>query len=103
VLICRWLGGLNSKVRTSYQGDHALFIGGEALEILEIAQVLSQMADLLETQDANPFRVRAYRNAARFVDSHAVVMRGPRVAPSAPVNRCERCLFVLGIIVNHKS
>ncbi len=45
------------------------------MENLEIAQVLSQMADLLEIQDANPFRVRAYRNAARFVDGHAEPMR----------------------------
>ena len=45
------------------------------MENLEIAKVLSQMADLLEIQDANPFRVRAYRNAARFVDGHAKPMR----------------------------
>ena len=45
------------------------------MENLEIAKVLSQMADLLEIQDANPFRVRAYRNAARFVDGHATPMR----------------------------
>jgi DNA polymerase (family 10) len=45
------------------------------MENLEIARVLSQMADLLEIQDANPFRVRAYRNAARFVDSYATPMR----------------------------
>ena len=42
------------------------------MENLEIAKVLSQMADLLEIQDANPFRVRAYRNAARLVDGHAM-------------------------------
>ena len=45
------------------------------MENLEIAKVLSQMADLLEIQDANPFRVRAYRNAARFVDGYAKPMR----------------------------
>ena len=45
------------------------------MENLEIARKLSQMADLLEIQDANPFRVRAYRNAARFVDDHATPMR----------------------------
>jgi DNA polymerase (family 10) len=45
------------------------------MENLEISRVLSQMADLLEIQDANPFRVRAYRNAARFVDSYATPMR----------------------------
>ena len=45
------------------------------MENLEIARVLSQMGDLLEIQNANPFRVRAYRNAARFVDGHATPMR----------------------------
>jgi DNA polymerase (family 10) len=45
------------------------------MENLEIARVLSQMGDLLEIQDANPFRVRAYRNAARFIDGHATPMR----------------------------
>lgn len=35
-----------------------------------IADVLDQVADLLEFQDANPFRVRAYRNAARTVRDH---------------------------------
>lgn len=36
----------------------------------EIATALDQIADLLEFQDANPFRVRAYRNAARRVTDH---------------------------------
>ncbi len=33
----------------------------------DIAVLLDRMADLLEIQNANPFRVRAYRNAARTV------------------------------------
>lgn len=33
----------------------------------EIAKGLDDIADLLELQDANPFRVRAYRNAARVI------------------------------------
>lgn len=33
----------------------------------EIAKVLEQIADLLEGQDANPYRVRAYRNGAATV------------------------------------
>ncbi len=33
----------------------------------EIAAVFSQIADLLEFQNANPFRVRAYRNGARKI------------------------------------
>lgn len=34
----------------------------------EIADKFNQLADLLEIEDANPFRVRAYRNAARIID-----------------------------------
>lgn len=33
-----------------------------------ITRRLAEAADLLEIQDANPFRVRAYRNAARTVE-----------------------------------
>lgn len=33
----------------------------------QIANVLDEIADLLEIEDANPFRVRAYRNGARTV------------------------------------
>ncbi|ABM36139.1 DNA polymerase/3'-5' exonuclease PolX [Polaromonas naphthalenivorans] len=33
----------------------------------EIAAVLNEIADLLDIQEANPFRIRAYRNAARTV------------------------------------
>src|ERR1700704_2856949 len=31
----------------------------------DIARLFDELADLLEIQNANPFRVRAYRNAAR--------------------------------------
>lgn len=33
----------------------------------DIAAILGEIADLLEIQQANPFRIRAYRNAARIV------------------------------------
>ena len=33
----------------------------------EIANALDQVADLLELEQGNPFRIRAYRNAARVV------------------------------------
>jgi len=33
----------------------------------DIARIFEEIADLLEIQEANPFRVRAYRNAARTV------------------------------------
>jgi DNA polymerase (family 10) len=34
----------------------------------EIAEMFHELADLLEIQGANPFRVRAYRNAARVIE-----------------------------------
>jgi DNA polymerase (family 10) len=33
----------------------------------QISDLLNRLADLLEIEEANPFRVRAYRNAARTV------------------------------------
>ena len=41
----------------------------------DVAEVFSEIADLLEIQGANPFRVRAYRNAARSVGEHAQNVR----------------------------
>ena len=37
------------------------------MENLDVARVLSEVADLLEIQGANPFRIRAYRGAVRTV------------------------------------
>ncbi len=37
----------------------------------DIAEIFDQVADLLEIEGANPFRVRAYRNAARVADGHS--------------------------------
>jgi DNA polymerase (family 10) len=36
---------------------------------VDIAVIFEEIADLLEIESANPFRVRAYRNAARTVQS----------------------------------
>ena len=33
-----------------------------------IAAIFNEIANLLEIEEANPFRVRAYRNAARMVE-----------------------------------
>jgi histidinol phosphatase-like PHP family hydrolase len=38
-------------------------------ENAEVARLFREAADLLEVEGANPFRVRAYRNAARMVES----------------------------------
>jgi len=51
------------------------------LQNLLIATALDEIADRLEIQDANPFRVRAYRNAARTIgefqrDLKSVLERG---------------------------
>ncbi|HSJ47568.1 MAG TPA: helix-hairpin-helix domain-containing protein, partial [Gammaproteobacteria bacterium] len=42
-----------------------------AIHNSEIAETFARLADLLELEDANPFRVRAYRNASRTVGSHS--------------------------------
>lgn len=38
-----------------------------AIHNIEIAAIFDQLADLLEIENENPFRVRAYRNAARVI------------------------------------
>jgi DNA polymerase (family 10) len=40
-----------------------------SMQNIEIAAMLTQLADLLEIEGENPFRVRAYRNAARLVET----------------------------------
>lgn len=40
----------------------------------EIARLFERVADLLEIEDANPFRIRAYRNAARTIRGYSVSM-----------------------------
>ena len=39
------------------------------MENIDFAHVFEEIADLLEIQGANPFRVRAYRNAARTIET----------------------------------
>jgi DNA polymerase (family 10) len=41
------------------------------MENIQIAKTFEEVADLLEIQGANPFRVRAYRNAARTIGTLA--------------------------------
>jgi DNA polymerase (family 10) len=38
------------------------------MENLDVARTLEELSDLLEIQGANPFRIRAYRNAVRTVE-----------------------------------
>jgi DNA polymerase (family X) len=51
------------------------------MENLDVARTLTLLADLLEIQGANPFRIRAYRNAVNTVNSlsrplHAMIEAG---------------------------
>src|SRR5581483_10549213 len=39
------------------------------MENIQIAKTFEEVADLLEIEGANPFRVRAYRNAARTINT----------------------------------
>jgi len=41
------------------------------MENLDITRVLSTLAHLLEIQGANPFRIRAYRNAVNTINGHS--------------------------------
>ncbi len=45
------------------------------MENIEIARVLEDVAVLLEIKGANPFRIRAYQNAARTIESHTTPLR----------------------------
>src|SRR5512141_2896758 len=40
------------------------------IQTREIAEMFDQLADLLESRDENPLRIRAYRNAARVIRAH---------------------------------
>jgi DNA polymerase (family 10) len=54
----------------------------------DIGRVFDEIADLLEIQEANPFRVRAYRNAARTVENLtldlAAAIGGGKPLPKLP-------------------
>ena len=52
-----------------------------AIHNADIAAVFGEIADLLDIQGANPFRIRAYRNASRIIgdlgrDARAMVEKG---------------------------
>ena len=55
-----------------------------AITNAEIADIFDEIADLLDIEDANPFRIRAYRNAARLlrglsVEASAMIAEGRKL------------------------
>ena len=56
----------------------------------EIADVLERVADLLEAQDANPFRIRAYRSASHMVEHFDKSISGMVVNEDESKERLER-------------
>ena len=42
-----------------------------------VAAIFEQIADLLDIQGANPFRIRAYRNAARTLTEIRRLLKHP--------------------------
>ncbi len=59
--------GYARVVRRPIRAPHYTRDDGMATSNAEIAGMLNRLADLLEIEEANAFRVRAYRNAARTV------------------------------------
>ena len=62
-----------------------------------IAAVFEEIADLLEVQDENPFRIRAYRNAARMVGQ-----QGPEFAARAARGKPLAKMFGIGADLDAK-
>jgi DNA polymerase (family X) len=56
----------------------------------DIAAAFEEIAELLELGDENPFRIRAYRNAARVVGGLSLdlagISRRGRTCPSSPAS-----------------
>ncbi|NOT06980.1 MAG: hypothetical protein HOP28_02120 [Gemmatimonadales bacterium] len=50
------------------------------IENAESARLFRESANLLELGDANPYRGRAYRNAARTVESYPTLLAVPELA-----------------------
>jgi DNA polymerase (family 10) len=55
----------------------------------DIAAAFDEVADLLEFQNANPFRVRAYRNAARRIGDFPEPLAGVIADPERDVTDIE--------------
>ncbi len=68
MFFCRG-GILYFLAKLVFETDCAKKEAGMPVHNIEIYQALDKLADLLEIEGANAFRVRAYRNAARLIES----------------------------------
>jgi DNA polymerase (family 10) len=68
-----------------------------AVDNARIAAVFEEIADLLEVQGENPFRIRAYRNAARMIGQ-----QGPGFAARAARGEALGKLFGIGADLDAK-
>jgi DNA polymerase (family 10) len=57
--------------RGPHRADFSRSAAGRAVENIDIARIFEEIADLLEIQGENPFRVRAYRTATRTIQTLA--------------------------------
>jgi len=60
------------RAATAYVPERRVTRLRRSIENIDIARIFEEVADLLEIQGSNPFRVRAYRTAARTVQGLAV-------------------------------
>ncbi len=66
----------------------------------QIAEVLSNIAEILELQNSNPYRIQAYRNAARGVldleqPASAILARGEELPVPGLGQRLRQCIAEL--------
>ena len=57
------------------------------MENTDVAQILAEVADLLELTGGDPFKARAYRQAAQIIDLLATFCAAARAGGTARVNR----------------
>ncbi len=59
------------------------------MQNVDVAALFTELADLLEIQGANPFRVRAYRNAARTIENLSESVAGIVADPGHDLSKLE--------------
>jgi DNA polymerase (family 10) len=77
---------VKDALRIAYQPGHGSALArGMSVHNADIAKLFNRMADLLEIDDANPFRVRAYRRAASTIEdlpesAASMIARGQKLS-----------------------